>query len=191
MANFTTACGHNLIATQQFLGHMSGHSTVTNKMLTNAILKITLDFKADYQMAIVDLGYQTGFSGLIVLPRLVEMDEAIWFGFRGTDRLAPSPIAKGHQGFPTNHLNVGFKPVEGIWTLVTAYSCNLNDPNPGPEPITPMHTPAKNLDWQEKRDIALLKWRGFQLAEGPADLRDEPFISTWTEVMEEFGAVYH
>lgn len=179
---YTLPSGEVLEVPTSTLEHLQAHPEVTPEILETAVSQLTPP--SSQGVSTIELMNQFGLWGK---SGLVEVPEVSLFAFR-KGRIAPSPVVD-HPGVPASKLAIVTKPKdEGGFLLI---SCWCTDGVPAkPEPITPMVDP-RTEEGLELRQEFLQFWRFHALALGVTPIEDEPFTSTWEEVISKWGDIYH
>jgi hypothetical protein len=178
---FQLKTGTTLFVPQTTREHLLAHPEVTEEVLVAGIAQLAPpDTQKPSYIDLYDTFGNWGASGL------VKVEKATFFAFR-KGRIAPSSVIDS-PGVPASVLALVTKPIEGGFELITAF-CTDGIPAQ-PEPITPMVDPRTEKGLELRKEF-LGFWKYHALALPCTPIEGEPFESSWDEIIEKYGNVYH
>lgn len=182
MKTYILANGANLTVSEDTLGHLLAHPEVTSEILEAGAKRLA---PPNIQtVSNIDLYHVFGNWGV---TSLVKVPSATLFGFR-RGRLAPSSVID-HPGIPAALLSMVTKPcANGDYALLTAFCSNGSAYTQ--EPIT-VDADPRTEEGLKKRSKYTNFWETHALALGCTPIDGEVFNSTWAEIIEKYGNVYH
>lgn len=179
--------GIEVLLTEAFLEHMNAHPDVTQEHIQAALDKISIEEIAISESGIryvnVNIFPHKGRSALVHDP--IGLNAPAFFAKR-KGRAVPSRVNLKLKGESTNLLTLIIKADSN--ELITTYWSS--DINVGPEPISPNIDP-NTPDGQIERKKALLMWCKYALSTQEIELDEDPYISNWPTIIENYGDFYN
>lgn len=181
----------NICLTDTFIEHIKAHPDVTLDNIKYALSDIDLKSLPTNNLGTKCINKNIfpykGRSALVYDP--MDLDATTFFSKR-KGRNVPSRINKELQGEHTNLLTIILKENVDLdqYDLVTTYWSS--QVNVGPEPISPSIDP-NTPEGKVERKKALLMWCKYSLSVQEIELDEDPYQSTWNEIIEKYGNYYH
>ncbi len=179
--------GIEVFLTEAFLDHMNAHPDVTIDHIQSALDKIDIKeiptSESGIKYVSINIFPYKGRSALVHDP--IGLNAPSFFAKR-KGRQVPSRVNLKLKGDSTNLLTLIIKSDSN--ELITAYWSS--DINIGPEPISPNIDP-NTPEGQIERKKALLMWCKYSLSTQEIELDEEPYISNWPTIIEDYGDFYH